>query len=238
VSNAILKRWEHRLRGRFLRVRARLRRKRLLLRIKAEAWLAEAEVEVLIRPGVSIGRDVRIEVKPRSKTKLTILEGSKIGDDVRLRLWGGEIFLGETVDVRAGAILSVGGGTLRLDGFNNLSWGVVIHCANSVHLHKFAHVAEFSTIVDSSHFYTSPDKWSYHNVKTRPVVLGEDVWVCPKATITSGVTIGDHTIVGANSCVTKDVPSGVLVSGVPAQVVKDLDLPWKRTPSGNPPVST
>lgn len=217
------------------RALAIVRRKIFVLRIKTQAWLNEARVEVEIQNRVTVGRDIRIEIKPRSQSKLTILNGSKIGDDVRLRLWGGEIWIGETVDVRAGAVLSVGGGSLRLDGFNNLGWGVVIHCAESVRLGKFAHVAEYSTIVDSSHFYTTPDEWSYHNVRTRPVVLGKDVWVCPKCTIASGVTIGDHTMVGANSCVTKDVPSGVLISGVPAKVVRELDLPWRR---GNPPAAS
>jgi serine acetyltransferase len=207
---------------------ATFRRLTFLVRLRVSAWLERAEISVHIDKAVSFGRGIKIEIKPRSRASLTILSGSKIGDDVRLRLRGGEIWIGHKVDIRAGAVLSIGGGTIRLDGPNNLSWGVVIHCANMVHLHRHAHVAEFSTIVDSSHYYTSPEVWSYHNVKTKPVVLGEDVWVCPKATIASGVTIGDHTIVGANSCVIRDAPAGVLVSGVPAKVVRALDLPWRQ----------
>ena len=69
--------------------------------------------------------------------------------------------------------------------------------------------------------------WSYHNTKTAPIEIGEDVWICPKSTITSGVTIGDHTIVASSTVVVKDTPSGVLISGVPGKVIRELDLPWK-----------
>lgn len=215
------------LRRALLKGRKLGRRWCLLGRIRGEAWLQGAEVELNLHPSVELGQGLRIEILPGSRTRLQIGRNSKLGDGVRLRLRGGEISLGESVDVRATAVLNVGGGSLRLDGFNNLAWGVVIHCAESVHLKRFAHVAEYSTLVDSSHFYSAPEEWSYHNVRTRPIVLEEDVWVCPKSTIASGVTIGDHTIVAANSCVTKSMPRASLVSGVPAQVVRAIELPWE-----------
>lgn len=210
-----------------LKLRRQWRASGLKVRLRLEAWLQDAKLDLDIHPSVEVGRDVRVEVLRGTSTRLRVGRNSRLGDGVRLRLRGGEIWLGECVDVRASAVLNVGGGCLRLDGFNNLAWGVVIHCANSVHLKRFAHVAEYSTIVDSSHYYSAPDEWSYHNVRTRPIVLGEDVWVCPKCTIASGVTVGDHTIVAANSCVIKDAPRASLISGVPARRVRALDLPWE-----------
>ena len=50
---------------------------------------------------------------------------------------------------------------------------------------------------------------------TAPVVIGRDVRVGANATILPGVTIGDFSIV-AGSILTRDVPSGVLVTGNPA----------------------
>lgn len=55
-----------------------------------------------------------------------------------------------------------------------------------------------------------------------PVIIGKDVWVGANSTILPGVTIGDFSVVAAGSVVTKDVPSGVLVAGVPAEVKKTL----------------
>lgn len=203
------------------------RRALFLLRLRLGAWLRKARIEVNIASDANLGQSIRLEIKPNSRTKLTIGRRCKLGDGARLRLHGGEIRVGDDVDIRGLAVLNVSGGLLQIDGCNVLSWGVIIHCANSVHLSRFAYAGEYSTIVDSNHYYSSPDTWSYYNSRSKPIFLGKDVWVCPKSTITSGVVIGDHTIVAPNSCVTKDAPAGVLVSGVPAKVVRTLDLPWQ-----------
>ena len=58
--------------------------------------------------------------------------------------------------------------------------------------------------------------------KTAPVFIGKNCWVGANSTILPGVTIGDFSVVAAGSVVTKDVPSGVLVAGVPAEIKKHL----------------
>jgi maltose O-acetyltransferase len=56
----------------------------------------------------------------------------------------------------------------------------------------------------------------------KPVVIGEDVWVGGSAVICPGVTIGDRTIIGAGSVVTKDIPSDVFAAGNPCRVIREL----------------
>lgn len=53
-----------------------------------------------------------------------------------------------------------------------------------------------------------------------PIVLGNDVWIGARATIMSGVTIGDGAVVAACSVVTKDVPPYAIVAGNPARIIK------------------
>jgi len=55
------------------------------------------------------------------------------------------------------------------------------------------------------------------------IKIGRNVWIGDKVTILGGVSIGDNAIVGANSVVTKDVPSNCVAVGMPARVVKKLD---------------
>lgn len=59
-----------------------------------------------------------------------------------------------------------------------------------------------------------------HPLSKGDVVIGNDVWIGYKATILSGVTIGDGSVVGAHSLVTKDVPPYTIVAGNPAKIVR------------------
>lgn len=61
----------------------------------------------------------------------------------------------------------------------------------------------------------------------RPIRIGNNVWIGSRATILKGVTIGDGSIVAANSVVTKNVPSGCVVAGNPAKVVGE-NISWKH----------
>lgn len=58
---------------------------------------------------------------------------------------------------------------------------------------------------------------------TAPVIIKENVWIGARAVILPGVTIGAMSIVAAGSVVNKDVPTGVLVAGIPARIIKYLN---------------
>ncbi len=64
----------------------------------------------------------------------------------------------------------------------------------------------------------------YHQLigteSTKPVFIGNKVWIGCKSTILKGITIGDGAVVAAGSVVTKDVAPCTLVAGVPAKEVK------------------
>jgi maltose O-acetyltransferase len=56
----------------------------------------------------------------------------------------------------------------------------------------------------------------------RPVTIGCDVWVGGAAVICPGVTIGDRSVIGAGSVVTRDIPPDVFAAGNPARVLRAL----------------
>jgi maltose O-acetyltransferase len=53
-----------------------------------------------------------------------------------------------------------------------------------------------------------------------PITIGEGAWIGTRSIVLGGVTIGARAIVAAGSVVTKDVPPGAVVAGVPARVVR------------------
>lgn len=57
----------------------------------------------------------------------------------------------------------------------------------------------------------------------KPVNIGNDVWIGGHCTICTGVTIGNGVVVAAGAVVTKDIPDNVLVGGVPAKVIKNIE---------------
>jgi acetyltransferase-like isoleucine patch superfamily enzyme len=61
---------------------------------------------------------------------------------------------------------------------------------------------------------------------TKPIQIGNHVWIGMRAAILKGVTIGDGGIVAAGSVVTFDVPANSLVGGVPANIIKE-NIRWK-----------
>ncbi|MHA7289666.1 serine O-acetyltransferase [Arthrobacter sp. MDT3-24] len=52
--------------------------------------------------------------------------------------------------------------------------------------------------------------------------IGHSVYIGPGAVLFGNIKVGDNSVIGANSVVTKDVPSNVVVAGAPAQIIRDV----------------
>ena len=62
------------------------------------------------------------------------------------------------------------------------------------------------------------------------MIIGKRVWVGANVTILPGVVIGENTVIGAGSVVTKELPSNSVAAGVPAKVKKKMDPSVKTNP--------
>jgi maltose O-acetyltransferase len=78
-------------------------------------------------------------------------------------------------------------------------------------------------VLSTRHAYADIDEpmISQGYEQRKPVVIGDDVWLGGRAIVLPGVNIGSHSIVGAGSVVTKNIPPYSIVAGVPAKVVRD-----------------
>lgn len=88
-------------------------------------------------------------------------------------------------------------------------------------------IAKDCFIADTDGHPISPKRRRLHDSirksEVSPVVIGKNVWIGTGCYILKGVNVGDNSIIAANSVVTKDVPSNVIVAGNPAKVVKELN---------------
>lgn len=75
-------------------------------------------------------------------------------------------------------------------------------------------------VYNSKHDINDPD----FKAVIYPVEIGDYVFIGPRAVILPGVKVGRGAVVAAGAVVTKDVPDGEVVGGVPAQKIKDREL--------------
>lgn len=62
-------------------------------------------------------------------------------------------------------------------------------------------------------------------VTAAPIRIERNVWLGAGATVLQGVTVGEDSVVAAGAVVTRDVPAGTVVGGIPATVLKHLPEP-------------
>lgn len=100
-----------------------------------------------------------------------------------------------------------------------------IHCTviGPVSIGSHVNLAQGIVVTALNHnFEDTSCRMDEQGVTTRPVTIGDDVWIGANAVILPGVTIGRHSVVAAGAVVTKDVPDCCIVGGVPAKVIKQL----------------
>lgn len=80
----------------------------------------------------------------------------------------------------------------------------------------------------NSGFYTAahPLDYASRNIgleKASPIVIGNNVWIGAHVAIMPGVEIGDGSVIGAGSVVTRDIPPNSLVMGTPGKIIREID---------------
>ncbi|MDF2157238.1 DapH/DapD/GlmU-related protein [Algoriphagus sp. CAU 1675] len=58
----------------------------------------------------------------------------------------------------------------------------------------------------------------------KPIVIQKNAWIGAGVTILPGVTIGENAVVAAGAVVSKDVPSNTMVAGIPAKIIKSIEI--------------
>lgn len=126
-----------------------------------------------------------------------------------------DIRLGARNAINRGAWLAVeaGGGPLVVGDDNYLGHGVHLHAHDPVEIGDGCVLADGVLVSSSDH--RRDDRSAVHG--TGPIRIGDRVFLGQRAVVRGGVSIGDGATVGAHAVVTRDVPAGAVVGGVPAR---------------------
>jgi acetyltransferase-like isoleucine patch superfamily enzyme len=196
------------------------------------------------------GKVIRITHSWVAKLRL-ICYGAKVGKKLSVRGWinlhispRSEVVIGNSVMLKSGfadnptacssrtGIACYRGAKLVIGNHTGL-FGTTIVCSESVTIGSKTLIAGGTHIYDTNFHSLDPatrikgDDGQVHtefelDQHSSPVRIGKQCWVGSRCIILKGVTIGDESVIGAGSVVTKDVPPRQVWAGNPAKFIKEL----------------
>jgi acetyltransferase-like isoleucine patch superfamily enzyme len=122
-------------------------------------------------------------------------------------------------------ITAPGDARIRIGAGCFLNVGVMVASTQLVEIGDHCMLANGCFVSDGDHRFDDPAlpvPWQGFTSKG-PTRIGDNTWCGAHVVVTSGVTIGERCVIGANSVVTKDIPSFSIAAGVPARVLRPLN---------------
>ena len=107
--------------------------------------------------------------------------------------------------------------------------GCRITCAGSIKIEDDVLLGPGVFITDHNHGMDPqvPGGYSKQSLIVKDVLIGNGAWLGQRVCIMPGVSVGDHSIIGANSLVTHDIPPYSIAVGAPARIVKKWNMDTK-----------
>jgi len=135
----------------------------------------------------------------------------------------GRVRIGENVLLYPDVHLETQGeGHIEIGDGVVISRGTHIVAVSEIVIGKGSMIGEYSSIRDANHTREPGLTIRDSGHRTKPILIGREVWLGRGVAVLSGVTIGDFATVGANAVVTREVPACVTAAGVPAIPISAL----------------
>lgn len=148
-----------------------------------------------------------------------------------------DIVIGDGFRFFSGYITSQNHGKIIIGKKTQIGFNCSIGASNSITIGNKVILADNITIMDNNNHPVNPidrnilydtdwnssfRRWKYSDSK--PIVIGDNVWIGSGVRINKGVTIGDGAVIAACTVVVKDVPANCICAGNPGKIVKtDID---------------
>jgi len=163
-----------------------------------------------------LGRRLELKIEPRGEIRFGRFVW--IGDGTKIRCHEGVVEIGEK---------TVMGQECTISAYQRVRIGE--ECV----------IADRAMFIDFDHGIVEVERpIRLQGIYKRDVEVGNNVWIGYGACILRGVSVGDNSVIGTNSVVTKDVPANAVVGGIPARVIRmreaPQDLRWERPVEPDP----
>ena len=161
------------------------------------------QITELKKQGSVFGKNVFVDPKVRFRinknSKLSISDNVKILNDTWIITEDSdEIMIGTNTFISQHVIIS-----------------------GNVNIGNDALIAGYVSIIDASHNFNDTNKKINEQGGSKlPITIGDNVWIGTHSVILQGVTIGNNSIIGANSTVTYNIADNVVVAGNPVKLIK------------------
>lgn len=114
-------------------------------------------------------------------------------------------------------------------------YGCYCHIGDDTFINHNAYLMDCAGITIGSHCFIGPNCGLYTAIhpimpedrnqgleRAVPIVIGNNCWLGGDVTVLPGVTIGENSVIGAGSVVTKDIPANVIAVGNPCRVLRSI----------------
>jgi acetyltransferase-like isoleucine patch superfamily enzyme len=150
-----------------------------------------------------LGRGLQIQIGKRGRVRFGRFVW--IGDGTKIRCHEGEVIIGDK---------TVLGQECTISAYQRVRIGQ--QCV----------IADRAMFIDFDHAVTEVERpVRVQGIYKRDTVVGSNVWVGYGACVLRGVRVGDNSVIGTNSVVTRDVPANAVVGGVPATLLRMREAP-------------
>jgi acetyltransferase-like isoleucine patch superfamily enzyme len=163
-----------------------------------------------------LGKGLELKIEPRGEIRFGRF--TWIGDGTKIRCHEGAVEIGEK---------TVMGQECTISAYQHVRIGN--ECV----------IADRAMFIDFDHGIVEVERpIRLQGIYKRDVEVGNNVWIGYGACILRGVSIGDNSVIGTNSVVTKDVPANAVVGGIPARIIRMREAPralrWERPVEPDP----
>ncbi|MEC0167215.1 sugar O-acetyltransferase [Paenibacillus graminis] len=177
---------------------------------------AAKDISALRTQAISICRKYNYKVNTNDEYDMSILKGlfAEVGENV---------YIESNFRCEFGFNISIGNEVY-------INHDMIILDCNEVKIGNNVFIGPRAGLYAANHA-EDPFERAEKGVYSAPIIIQDNVWLGGDVKITQGVTIGENSIIGAGSVVTKDIPANTIAAGVPCKVIRPIqcsDNPWRR----------